>query len=70
MKVELKKVYELLYAIPCLSELTMCPSIFSDDIEKHDCDTCKSSNVNSGDLYDEEVCLDCWKRAVKSSIGI
>jgi len=67
MKVEFKRVKELLFAISDLSVITMSPAIFSDNIEKHDCDACNSSKGNAGDLYDEGVCLDCWERAIKST---
>jgi hypothetical protein len=59
----LEKTIELLAAIPDLSELQMCPSIFSDDT-RHDCDECKASRYNRGDNYDESVCYKCWKEAV------
>lgn len=41
----------------------MCPSIFSDDTIRHDCDECKASRYNLGDSYDESVCYKCWKEA-------
>ena len=62
-----KKIIELLDAIPDLSELTMCPSIFSDDIEKHDCDNCAFSLLNAGDTYDEDVCRSCWIAAIEKT---
>jgi hypothetical protein len=60
----LEKTIELLAAIPDLSELQMCPSIFSDDTVHHDCDECEASKHNRGDLYDDSVCYACWKDAI------
>jgi len=61
------KTLELLGSIPGLTVLTMNPSIFSGDTDKHDCDTCPAYDNNAGDLYDEEVCRDCWKQAILNS---
>ncbi len=64
-----KRIIQLLDAIPDLSELTMNPSIFSDDIDKHDCDNCESSILNAGDTYDEDVCRSCWIIAIEKEEG-
>ena len=61
-----EKVLDLLHAMPDISELTMSPRIF-DDTDDYDCDSCPSCKDNAGDLYDEAVCFDCWKRAVTKS---
>lgn len=61
-----QRTKELLRAIPDISELTMSPSIFSDDTEKHDCDECPAFANNAGDLFDPDVCQDCWERAIDS----
>jgi len=58
------RVLELLAAIPEIQELTQNPSIFSDDIEGHDCDKCPAGEYNQGDTFDPEVCIDCWERAI------
>jgi len=44
-----------------LSTVTVCPIFLSNDVERHDCDQCKGSEQHLGDLYDESVCLDCWR---------
>lgn len=61
------KVIELLAAIPDLSELSICPSVFSDDTINHDCDECRASKRNRGDLYDEDVCYKCWREAIQEA---
>lgn len=58
------KTIELLDSIPDLTILTMNPSIFSGNIDNHDCDTCPAYDKNAGDLYDGDVCRDCWKQAI------
>jgi hypothetical protein len=63
----LERTQMLLDAVDDLSTLTMNPSIFSDDLEKHDCDSCPASSRNAGDLYDEGVCRRCWSDAIKES---
>jgi len=60
------KVMTLLYAVPDISELTMTPGIF-DNSEEYDCDTCPACEDMSGDLYDPNVCLDCWKGSITKS---
>lgn len=57
----------LLNSVDDLSTLTMNPSIFSDDLNNHDCDKCPASPGNASDLYDEEVCRRCWTEAIESS---
>jgi hypothetical protein len=57
----------LLNAVNDLSTLTMNPSIFSDDLENHDCDTCPASSRNAGDLYDSNACRRCWEDAIDRS---
>lgn len=61
------RVIDMLNAIPDISVLTVCPSIFSDDIDKHDCDRCEFNEFNKGDTYDPDVCKDCWKRAIREA---
>ena len=60
-----ERVIDLLYAIPEIKELTSNPSIFSDDIEGHDCDKCPAGEYNQGDTFDQDVCMDCWTQAIK-----
>ena len=67
MKKQLQSTLYLLSAIPDLSELTMCPSVFSGDFIKHDCDACPAFAKNAGDLYDENVCRSCWTQAITES---
>lgn len=62
-----ERVIDLLYAIPEIKELTSNPSIFSDDIEGHDCDKCPAGEYNQGDTFDQDVCMDCWERAIKTA---
>jgi hypothetical protein len=64
--IKIEKVLDLLTAIPDLSELTLSPYIF-DNSEYYDCDICPAHKDNSGDLYDKDVCIDCWKTAIKKS---
>lgn len=59
-----EKVLDLLYAIPEINELVQNPSIFSGDIEGHDCDKCPAGEYNQGDTFDPGVCIDCWERAI------
>jgi hypothetical protein len=59
-----KRVIDLIYAIQEIETLTMCPSVFSDDTDKHDCDNCQSSLSNQSDCYDPKVCRDCWIEAI------
>jgi hypothetical protein len=59
-----ERTKDLLLAVPDITELTMCPSIFSDDIDRHNCDQCPSSPEKMGDCFDSGVCLDCWQRAI------
>ena len=60
-----ERVINLLYAIPEIQELTSNPSIFSDDIEGHDCDKCPAGEYNQGDTFDPDVCMDCWEQVIK-----
>lgn len=57
----------LLNAVEDISTLTVNPSIFSDDLEGHDCDVCPSSLENASDLYDPDVCRRCWENAIDNS---
>ena len=60
------KVMDLLRAVPDISELTMNPGIF-DHSREYDCDTCPASRDYAGDLYDPDVCYDCWKTSITNS---
>ena len=64
-----QRVLDLLSAIPEIQELTQNPSVFSDDIEGHDCDKCTAGEYNQGDTFDQEVCIDCWERAIKKAFS-
>ena len=59
------KVKELMGQID-LSTVTVSPSLFSDDYDKYDCNECKNFEDTAGDLYDSDVCLDCWRNAIDS----
>ena len=60
------KTVEFLNSLDSLDSLTMNPSIFSGDTDGHDCNECPAFDKNAGDLYDEDVCRDCWKQAILS----
>ena len=62
-----QRVLDLLYAVDDVSQITMCPSIFSDDTEAHDCDECSAGEIKQGDTFDAGVCIDCWKRAIHTA---
>lgn len=64
MKEFKNKIKDLIDAIPDINLLERNPSIFSDDIIKHDCDACPFSKFNTGDVYDESICRGCWKEAI------
>lgn len=61
-----ERVKELIEQMPDISEITICPSLFSNDYEKHDCNICECSLDELGDVFDADVCIDCWKRAIDS----
>ncbi len=46
-----ERTKELLRAVP-ITEIVMSPSIFSEE--------------RAGDLFDGDVCRDCWERAIDS----
>ena len=50
----LDKVFTVIDAIPDISKLPVCPTLFSDNSDKHDCDECN-------DNFD---CKWCWKEAI------
>lgn len=58
------RVISLITHIPDISLVEICPSVFSDNIETHDCDNCPMSKTNMGDTFDSAVCLKCWEDAV------
>ena len=58
------RVLDFLSVIPDLNKVEMNPSVFSDDIEGHDCDKCSSSEYEQGDTFDYSVCVDCWEQAI------
>jgi len=64
MKTMKERTKELISSLETLDGLTMSPAIFSDDTDSHDCDTCPAFEYNAGDLYDEDVCRDCWNNAI------
>ena len=59
-----QRVLDLFRSIDDMTQITVAPSIFSDDIYGHDCDMCRWSELNMGDVYDSSVCVDCWEQAI------
>ncbi|MEN6293996.1 MAG: hypothetical protein ABFD07_18510 [Methanobacterium sp.] len=55
----LESVFSIIDTIPDISQLPVCPRLFSDDTEKHDCDDCEGN-------FD---CKSCWKEAIIKADG-
>ena len=65
--IAMDKVLFLLDAIPNIEKLTYNPSIFSEDVISHDCDSCERRESYLDELYDPDVCKDCWIQAIESA---
>lgn len=61
-----KRVIAMISSIPNIEDKEINPSVFSDNIEKHDCDNCPASKRNQGDTYDRNVCIECWTDAISN----
>ena len=60
----LKKIHDLLDALDTTNCITLSPNMLADKYYGvFDCDGCKSSKHYLGDLFDEDICLSCWKEA-------
>jgi hypothetical protein len=59
-------VISMITHIPYIEDMPICPSVFSNDIQKHNCDSCPASKGNQGDTFDSNVCLTCWSDAMNN----